>query len=107
VRRFCRYNGDMGTIDAPDYVVGEVIKKFGGLDGLVSNAGINQPGPLVHYSVADWDRIFAVNTRATWLLAKAGYPALKESHGAIVAVASMSGTSPMQTSARMGRVRRP
>jgi NAD(P)-dependent dehydrogenase (short-subunit alcohol dehydrogenase family) len=65
-----------------------------GLDGLVSNAGVNRPGRLVDYDVADWDHLFAVNARATWLLAKAAYPALKASRGAIVAVGSMSGSNP-------------
>jgi len=86
-------HGDMGTPDAPDRVVSEAAGAFGGLDGLVSNAGINRPGPLVRYAVEDWDAMFAVNVRATWLLAKAAYPALKASRGAIVAVASMSGSN--------------
>ena len=87
-------HGDMGSVDAPARVVGEAVGRFGGLDSLVSNAGINRPGPLLHYPVDDWDRLFAVNTRATWLLARAAYPALKASRGAIVAVASMSGSNP-------------
>jgi NAD(P)-dependent dehydrogenase (short-subunit alcohol dehydrogenase family) len=86
--------GDMGAADAPARVVADALDRFGGLDGLVSNAGINRPGPLVSYSVDDWDRLFAVNTRATWLLAKAAHPALMASGGAIVAVGSMSGTNP-------------
>ena len=81
--------GDMGTSDAPGRVVGEAVARFGGLDGLVSNAGVNRPGPLVDYAVEDWDRLFAVNTRATWLLAKAAHAALRASGGAIVAVGSM------------------
>ena len=44
--------------------------------------------------VEDWDRVFAVNTRAAWLLAKAAHPMLKESGGTIVIVASMSGSNP-------------
>lgn len=83
---------DMGTPDGPARAVDETVTRLGGLDGLVSNAGVNRPGLLVEYSVEDWDRLFAVNTRATWLLAKAAYPALKASRGAIVAVGSMSGT---------------
>ena len=79
--------GDMATADAPARVVDEAIARFGGLDGVVSNAGVNRPGPLV------WDRMFAVNTRATWLLAKAAHDALAASRGAIVAVASMSGSN--------------
>jgi glucose 1-dehydrogenase len=86
--------GDMGTADAPRRVVGEAIARFGSLDALVSNAGINRPGPLVDYAVEDWDRMFAVNVRATWLLAQAAYPALKASRGAVVAVGSMSGSHP-------------
>jgi NAD(P)-dependent dehydrogenase (short-subunit alcohol dehydrogenase family) len=85
--------GDMSTADAPARVVAEAVKRFGGLDGLVSNAGINRPGALLDYAVEDWDRMFAVNTRATWLLAKAAHPALAASRGAIVAIGSMSGSN--------------
>ena len=85
--------GDMATVDGPACVVGEAIARFGGLDGVVSNAGVNRPGALVSYSVEDWDQLFAVNTRATWLLAKAAHAALTTSHGAIVAVGSMSGSN--------------
>jgi glucose 1-dehydrogenase len=86
-------HGDMASADAPARVVAEAIARFGGLDGLVSNAGVNRPGPLLHYAVEDWDRMFAVNTRATWLLARAAHDALAASRGAVVAVASMSGSN--------------
>lgn len=85
--------GDMATADAPARVVGEAVSRFGGLDALVSNAGVNMPGALLNYAVEDWDRMFAVNTRATWLLAKAAHPVLSAARGAIVAVASMSGSN--------------
>ena len=86
-------HGDMATVDAPGRVVAEAITRFGGLDGVVSNAGVNRPGPLVSYAVEDWDRMFAVNTRATWLLARAAHAALATARGAVVAVASMSGSN--------------
>ena len=86
-------HADMSSAEAPARAVADAIASFGGLDGLVSNAGINRPGPLMDYPLADWDAMFAVNTRATWLLAKAAYQALKASHGAIVAIASMSGSN--------------
>jgi NAD(P)-dependent dehydrogenase (short-subunit alcohol dehydrogenase family) len=86
-------HADMSSAEAPGRAVANTIDSFGGLDGLVSNAGINRPGALMSYALADWDAMFAVNTRATWLLAKAAYPALKASGGAIVAIASMSGSN--------------
>jgi glucose 1-dehydrogenase len=86
-------HADMAAADAPARVVAEAVARFGGLDGVVSNAGVNRPGPLVDYALEDWDRMFAVNTRATWLLAKAAYPALKASRGAMVAIGSMSGSN--------------
>ena len=87
-------HADMATVDGPAQAVGDAIKRFGGLDGVVSNAGVNRPGALVDYPVEAWDRMFAVNARATWLLAKAAHAALKASRGAIVATASMSGSNP-------------
>src|SRR5215470_6641240 len=86
-------HGDLSTADAPGKVAAAAVERFGGLDAVVSNAGVNRPGPLAQYSVADWDFLFAVNTRATWLLAKAAHAALKASRGAIVATGSMSGTN--------------
>ena len=85
-------HGDMGAPDAPARVVAAAVERFGGLDGVVSNAGINRPGLLVNYTVEDWDRVFAVNVRATWLLAQAAWPALRAARGALVAVGSMSGS---------------
>ena len=87
-------HADMSTAEGPARAVGDTLSRFGGLDGLVSNAGINRPGALMAYALEDWDRMFAVNTRATWLLAKAAHEALKASRGAIVAIASMSGSNP-------------
>lgn len=87
-------DGDMGTSEAPARAVQQAAEALGGLDGLVSNAGISRPSPLSEAKVEDWDKVFNVNTRATWLLAKAARPALAASRGSIVAVASMSGMHP-------------
>ncbi|MBI3637433.1 MAG: SDR family oxidoreductase, partial [Candidatus Rokubacteria bacterium] len=84
---------DMATADGPGRAVAEAVARLGGLEGVVSNAGVNRPGALVDYTVEDWDHLFAVNTRATWLLGKAAHAALKASRGSFVAVGSMSGTN--------------
>lgn len=66
----------------------------GGIDAVISNAGIIMAGALADLTLADFDRIFTINTRASWLVAKAAYPHLRESKGAFVATASMSATQP-------------
>jgi glucose 1-dehydrogenase len=72
----------------------EVIAVCGGLDMLFSIAGMTRSGALATLDVADWDRVFNVDARATWLLARAVHPVLARSRGSIVAVASVSAHYP-------------
>ena len=86
--------GDLADGAAPEALVAASAKHFGGLDGVVANAGITDPAPLAELEPASWDRLFNVNVRSVWLLAKAAYPHLVASRGAFVAVASASGMAP-------------
>lgn len=64
---------------------------------LVNNAGI--PGPvaaLTDIEVADWDDVFAVNVRGTYLLCRALLPGMIErGDGDVINVASVSGKRPL------------
>jgi glucose 1-dehydrogenase len=86
--------GDLSDPQVPAQVVEEAGRALEGLDAIASNAGIIQSAPLNSLATAEFDRIFAINTRATWLLGKAAHPLLRESRGAIVATASVSGEHP-------------
>lgn len=81
---------DLAEVDAAQRVVDIAATAFGGLDAIASNAGTIRPAPLAQLSLEDYEYAFAVNTRATWLLAKAAYPLLKASRGSLVVTASMS-----------------
>ena len=72
----------------------EVTSACGGLDMLFSVAGLTRSGALATLAVDDWDLVFNVDVRATWLLARALHPALAASRGSIVAVASVSAHCP-------------
>ena len=86
--------GDLTDACACDALVERARDFCGGLTLLVSNAGASGPGQLADLSVEQWDATFALNVRATWLLARAARPALSAAGGSIVAIASMSGLHP-------------
>jgi len=70
----------------------EVIKRLGGIDGLVNNAaiatGIGGPG-MTDIEVKIWDQVMDVNVRGTWLVSKAAVPHLaKCGNGKILNLAS-------------------
>ncbi|MEY4269863.1 MAG: hypothetical protein RLZZ58_1079 [Pseudomonadota bacterium] len=85
---------DLSVQDSGDAIVSSAIAHMGGIDAVVSNAGIIAAGALVDLVPEDFDRIYAVNTKAAWALAKAAHRHLAESKGSFVATASMSATQP-------------
>lgn len=71
-----------------------VIEKFGGIDLLVNSAALYEAAPLEAISAAQWDRMFATNLRAPFLLSQAAYPSLREREGRIVNIGSLGGKIP-------------
>lgn len=66
---------------------------FGGLDLVVANAGINGLwAPIDEISEADWQQVFDVNLKGTFLTVKLALPLLKKQGGAVVIVSSVNGT---------------
>lgn len=86
--------GDMVDAELPARLVEATLAAFGRLDTIISNAGTSRRGALLQQSLDNWDYIFAVNARATWLLAQASFPALASVKGSLVAVASIAGIEP-------------
>lgn len=85
---------DLASPEAGDAIIAAAKRAFGGLDALISNAGMVRAGDIATLRLEVYDRVFAVNARATWLLARAAYPLLKESQGCVVATASLASEHP-------------
>ena len=86
---------DLAGPAEPEAIVAMAARSLGGLDALISNAGyFPRDTALACMSLDEYDRMFAVNTRATWLLAKHARPMLADARGAIVATASISAQEP-------------
>jgi 3-oxoacyl-[acyl-carrier protein] reductase len=70
------------------------LERFGRIDALVNNAAIFtsiEKKPWDELTVAEWDRMFEVNVRGTWLCCKAVAPAMQRARsGRIVNVSSMT-----------------
>jgi len=67
---------------------------LGELRGCVCCAGTNVTGPAVDYSLEDWDRLFAINVRATFATARAVGASIlaRGAEGSIVTLSSQMGT---------------
>jgi 3-oxoacyl-[acyl-carrier protein] reductase len=69
-----------------------IVKQYGRLDIVVSNAGITRDQLLMRMKREDWDAVLATNLTATFLLAQAAMrPMLKQRGGRIIAVGSVVG----------------
>lgn len=72
-------------------MVAETLKTFGGIDALVNNAGVADFGPIEETTFDRWRTVMETNLDGPFLVSQAAIPALKESEGAIVNIASISG----------------
>jgi NAD(P)-dependent dehydrogenase (short-subunit alcohol dehydrogenase family) len=89
-----RVTADLSLPDVGTTVAAAAREHLDTVDALISNAGIVAAGELRDVGVETWDREFAVNVRATWLLGQALHPLLADGGGAIVATASIAATTP-------------
>jgi NAD(P)-dependent dehydrogenase (short-subunit alcohol dehydrogenase family) len=84
---------DISQAREMESAVGEVVKRWGRLDIVVANAGINGVwAPLEELTVEDWEHTLDVNLKGTFLTVKYAVPYLKQQGGAIIIISSVNGT---------------
>lgn len=71
-----------------------VVEAFGGVDILVSNAGVASVAPLAAMTDSDWDWLLGVNLYGTAHAVTAFLPHLRRPGGHILLTGSMAGLSP-------------
>src|SRR5438270_8743976 len=81
-------------------LVGETMKKWGRIDGLINNAGTTKfqnQGDLDGVSPEDFDRILRVNVTGPYMMSRAAFPAMKkqweddQERSSIVNISSIAG----------------
>ena len=80
---------DVTSLSDIQRIVASVATRYGRLDFLVNNAGINIRKPVLDYSEDDWDRIEAVNLKGVFFCCQvAGRQMARQGGGRIVNIAS-------------------
>lgn len=92
---------DVSELDQVEAVVARAVERFGGVDVLVSNAGVLSPNGRIHnLDTADWERAFRVNVLGAVNGIKAVVPVMRgQKSGSIVLTASVAGLTAWSHSA--------
>jgi 3-hydroxybutyrate dehydrogenase len=83
---------DLTTRQGNRAAVDQALERFGRLDVIVANAGMQHVSPIEDFDEDAWDRLIALMLTSPFLLARYAWPALKApGDGRFVAIASVHG----------------
>ncbi|HLE73369.1 MAG TPA: SDR family NAD(P)-dependent oxidoreductase, partial [Anaerolineales bacterium] len=97
-------SADIGGPKGAEALMAETVTKFGRIDVLVNNAGVQPLKALLEMDVAEWDLVVSTNLRGTFLctqLAAKSMIAQKEG-GAIINISSIEAESPAPNHSHYG-----
>ncbi|MEV7125460.1 SDR family oxidoreductase [Streptomyces sp. NPDC093260] len=88
------WHADVTDHEAMARVATEVEERFGRVDIVVANAGVATGGPFVDSDPEAWRRVIEVNLIGSAVTGRAFLPALTESRGYLLQVASLAAMTP-------------
>ena len=90
---------DVRDARSVDDAIGTAVRSFGGLDLVVTAAGLGRFGDTASFSVEDWDEVVDVDLRGTFLVVRAALPHVRRAKGHIFTLSSIAATRPFAGSA--------
>ena len=74
--------GDPVSHEDTKHIVAQTVAAFGGVDIVVTAAGVSKPAPIVEQPVEEWKMVMDVNVKGTWLMLKeAGKVMIEQGRG--------------------------
>jgi len=84
---------DVRDIISLENTVSTILSTWGKLDVLIANAGVGHFGSILDLTPEIWNETIDINLTGVFNSAKACIPALKETKGYIITIASLAGTN--------------
>jgi 3-oxoacyl-[acyl-carrier protein] reductase len=84
---------DVRNFESQQNAVNQVLGQWGSLDILVANAGVGHFAPIETMTLEQWHETMDINLTGVFYSVKAALPALKESKGYLITIASLAGTN--------------
>ena len=89
---------DTADTDAMEKLYGAIKKRFGRLDVVFANAGVNGVwAPIEELTPDEWDDTIRINLRGTYLTIHHAVPLMKDRGGSIIITSSINGTRTFTT----------
>jgi len=86
--RLCTTALDVSREEDVGSFLKRTVEKFGGVYGVVNNAGISRNKPLWELSLEDWNTVLGVNLTGPFLLVKHAAPYLEAEGGVVINICS-------------------
>jgi NAD(P)-dependent dehydrogenase (short-subunit alcohol dehydrogenase family) len=84
------FKANVGNVEESEKLMDDVVKHFGKLDICCSNSGVVSFGHFKDVTPEEFDRVFTINTRGQFFVAKAAYKRM-EMGGRIILMGSITG----------------
>lgn len=81
---------DFGT---QQRLIDSMVAAWGSCDYVIANAGVGHFAPVDEMTVDQWNDVIDINLTGVFYTTKAAIPALKESKGYLITIASLAGTN--------------
>ena len=98
--RLLAIRADVRDAAAAQRLVDDTVRRFGGLDVLVNNAGVGRFANVADMTIEDWRQIIDTNLSGVFYCTRAALPAMKtRGSGFIINISSLAGKNSFTTGA--------